>query len=58
MKNYEITSWKVLPSICKFMRCTFCEYFPPPDESKNWIKDPFNVDTDKLKGLTAAEEMA
>jgi hypothetical protein len=29
---------------------------PPPDESKNWIKDPFNADIDKLTGLTAAEE--
>jgi hypothetical protein len=38
------------------MRCSFREYFPPRDESKNWIKDPFNVAIDKLTGLTAAEE--
>jgi hypothetical protein len=38
------------------LRCSFREYFPPRDESKNWIKDPFNVDIGKLTGLTAAEE--
>jgi hypothetical protein len=38
------------------LQCSFREYFPPPDESKNWIKDPFNVDIDKLTRLTAAEE--
>jgi hypothetical protein len=36
------------------MRCSFREQ--PRDESKNWIKDPFNVDIDKLTGLTVAEE--
>jgi hypothetical protein len=38
------------------LRCSFREYFPPRDESKNWIKHPFNVDINKLTGLTAAEE--
>ncbi|XP_078503770.1 zinc finger BED domain-containing protein 5-like [Lissotriton helveticus] len=38
------------------MRCSFRQYFPLPDESKNWIKDPFNVDIDNLMGLTASEE--
>jgi hypothetical protein len=38
------------------LRCSFREYFPPRDESKNRIKYPFNVDIDKLTGLTAAEE--
>jgi hypothetical protein len=38
------------------LRCSFREYFPPRDESKNWIKDQFNVDIDKLTRLTAAEE--
>jgi hypothetical protein len=40
------------------LRCSFREYFPLRDESKNWIKDPFNVDIDILTGLTAAEKMA
>jgi hypothetical protein len=40
----------------RHLRCSFREYFPPRDESKNWIKDPFNVDIVKLTGLTAAEE--
>jgi hypothetical protein len=35
------------------LRCCFCEYFPPRDENKNWIKDPFNVYIDKLTVLTA-----
>jgi hypothetical protein len=38
------------------LQCSFSEYFPPRAESKNWIKDPFNVDIDKLMELTAAEE--
>jgi hypothetical protein len=38
------------------LQCSFCEYFPPRDERKNWVKDPFNIDIDKLTGLTAVEE--
>ncbi|XP_069063693.1 zinc finger BED domain-containing protein 5-like [Pleurodeles waltl] len=38
------------------MRCSFRQYFPLPDESKNWIKDPFSLDIDNLMGLTSAEE--
>jgi hypothetical protein len=32
------------------------ELYTERDESKNWIKDPFFVDIDKLMGLTAADE--
>jgi hypothetical protein len=28
------------------LRCSFHEYFPPRDEIKSRIKDPFNVDVD------------
>jgi hypothetical protein len=38
------------------LRYSFREYFPPRDESKNWIKVSFNVEIHKLMGLTAAEE--
>jgi hypothetical protein len=38
------------------LRCSFRKYFPSRDESKNCIKDPFNVDLHKLRGLAVAEE--
>lgn len=40
----------------KDLQHSFREYFPIPDASKNWIRDPFSVNVYELKELTAAEE--
>ena len=40
----------------KDLQRNFREYFPVPDSSKNWIRDPFSVNMHELEGLTAAEE--
>jgi hypothetical protein len=56
MKNHQTKSGNFFNQHLQDLRCSFCEYFPLRDESKNWIKDPFNVDIDKLTGLTAAEQ--
>jgi len=40
----------------KDLQHSFREYFPIPNASKNWIRDPFSVNVNGLKGLTAAEE--
>lgn len=40
----------------KDLQHSFHEYFPVPDASKNWIRDPFSVNVYEKEGLTAAEE--
>ena len=40
----------------KDLKHSFREYFPIPDASKNWIRDPFSVNVNKQEGFTAAEE--
>jgi hypothetical protein len=40
----------------KHLQQSFREYFPVPDASKNWIRDPFSVSVHEVEGLTEAEE--
>lgn len=38
------------------LKTNFMDYFPLPDSSKIWIRDPFGVDVHTIKGLTSLEE--
>ncbi|CAI6349016.1 unnamed protein product [Macrosiphum euphorbiae] len=38
------------------MQRSFRDYFPIPDISRNWIRQPFEIDIHQINGLTSLEE--
>ncbi|XP_026819147.1 zinc finger BED domain-containing protein 5-like [Rhopalosiphum maidis] len=38
------------------MQRSFRDYFPVPDISRNWIRQPFEIDIHQINGLTSLEE--